>query len=80
MVEFGTSGYTFENGDLEGLRYITQTVVLFSIQYTLLNKIIMNSEEIYRLNLIYFFVCTEWALLGILIPVILLLLGAGSGK
>lgn len=49
MVEFGNSGYTSENVDLEGLRYITQILVLFRIQYTLLNKIIMNSEEIYRL-------------------------------
>lgn len=39
--------------DLEGLRYITQILVLFSIQYTLLNKIIVNSEEIYRLDLIF---------------------------
>lgn len=61
-VEFGTPGYIYENVDLEGLRYITQVLLLFSIQYPLLNKIVMNSEEIYRLDLVYFFVCTEWAL------------------
>lgn len=52
----------------------------WSIQCTLLHKIIMKSEEMYRLDLIYFFVYTEWALLGFLIPVILLLLDAGSDK
>lgn len=77
MMELGTSGYTSENVGLEGLMYITQILELFSIQYILLNKIIVKSEEIYGLNLIYFFVYTEWALLGILIPVILLFLDAG---
>lgn len=77
MMELGTSGYTSENVGLEGLMYIIQILELFSIQYILLNKIIMKSEEIYGLNLIYFFVYTEWALLGILIPVILLFLDAG---
>lgn len=50
VVEFGASGYTRENVDLEGFRYVTPILVLFSIQCTLLNKIIMNAEETYRLD------------------------------
>lgn len=40
--------------------YSNQILVLLSIQCTMISKTIMNSEGIHTLNLINFFMCTEW--------------------